>query len=310
MYYREHSIVLPNFIIIGAAKSGTTALYYYLNQHPQVYMSPIKEPMFFAIEGQNIGFCGPKDPEYLKGTINNFDEYCALFQEVSDESAIGEASVWYLYSEHAANRIKHYLPGAKLIAILRNPVERAYSNFVFYSQVGREPLIDFAQAIEAEKHRIHKNWGWGFHYIQRGFYYRQLKAYYKSFDKRQIRVYLYDDFTADPITVLQRMFRFLDIDDSFVPDISRRHNVSTVINYKKLYAFLKRLEPIGKVLDPFVPAALYRRAKDDLRDKLIRKPKFPPELRSKLIEIYREDILELQDILERDLSNWLNSDVA
>jgi hypothetical protein len=305
MDYGKGNMILPNFIIIGAAKSGTTALYQYLKQHPKVFMSPVKEPMFFALEGQNMDFCGPGDPEYLKRTINDFEDYCALFQQVSDESAIGEASVWYLYSNDAVKRIKHYVPKAKLIAMLRNPVERAYSNFVFYIQVGREPLVDFAQAIEAEKLRIQKNWGWGFHYIQRGFYYRQLKAYYKSFDKSQIRVYLYDDFTDDPITVLQDIFKYLAVDDSFVPDMSKRHNVSAIVNYKTLYVFLKRLNPIARMLDPFVPDVLYRQAKNDIKNKLIKKPTFPPELRSKLIEIYREDILKLQDILMRDLSNWL-----
>src|SRR5580765_3646808 len=121
-------MTLPNFLIIGAGKSGTTALYEYLKQHPQVYMSPVKEPRFFAFEGESVNFGGPwgerLNPEVM--AFNSIASYSALFEDVEDETAIGEASPIYLWAAKAAARIHRRVPDARLIAILRDPVERAY----------------------------------------------------------------------------------------------------------------------------------------------------------------------------------------
>lgn len=133
-------MTLPNFLVIGAHKAGTTALYNYLKQHPQVYMSPAKEPRFFALEGKNLKFLGPKKDPGNRCRFTTLEAYRELFQGVSSEVAIGEASTLYLYSQEAPKRIQHYIPDAKLIAILRNPIKRAYSNFVHAMQDDREVL--------------------------------------------------------------------------------------------------------------------------------------------------------------------------
>ena len=144
---------MPNFLIIGAAKSGTTSLYAYLEQHPQAYLSPKKEPEFFSYEGREVDFNGPKGEEQANHGIKqhitaNIEEYRALFRGASDEKAIGEASTMYLYSPQAPSRIKHYIPKVKLIAIFRNPVDRAYSTFSYLTLQGREPLSEFSQALQ------------------------------------------------------------------------------------------------------------------------------------------------------------------
>ena len=138
-------MTLPNFLIIGAMKSGTTSLYHYLKQHPQIYMSSIKEPNFFALEGSNLDFNGAEGKEQIQRLIKresiiNIEEYRALFRRAAHETAIGEASPMYLYSPEAPYRIRYYVPEAKLITILRNPVERAYSAFLYMTRDGREPL--------------------------------------------------------------------------------------------------------------------------------------------------------------------------
>ena len=130
-------MVLPNFLIIGAAKSGTTSLYSYLNQHPQVYFSPFKEPRFFALEGKEVNYQGPSQVVNQKA-INTIDEYEKLFAGVTDEVAIGEASTLYLYSPEAPAKIKQYIPQVKLIAILRNPIDRAYSGYCHLVRDGYE----------------------------------------------------------------------------------------------------------------------------------------------------------------------------
>src|SRR3712207_6354190 len=139
-------MTMPNFLIIGAMKSGTTALYYYLEQHPEIYMSPVKEPNFFSSQEQ----------ENAADAVTDIGTYQHLFRGVSGEKAIGEASHSYLYEPGAAAEIRRYLPEAKLIAILRNPIDRAYSHFLHMVRSGTEPLDDFAQALQEEVVGIRK----------------------------------------------------------------------------------------------------------------------------------------------------------
>lgn len=134
-------MTLPNFLIIGAAKAGTTSLYHYLAQHPQIYMSPIKEPNFFALEERCVDFRGPGDHLYIKQfSVTELERYRSLFQGVTHEQAVGEASPLYLYSPVAPARSHRYVPEMKLIAILRHPVDRAYSAFLHLLRDEREPI--------------------------------------------------------------------------------------------------------------------------------------------------------------------------
>src|SRR5919112_17920 len=182
-------MTMPNFLIIGAMKSGTTALYYYLEQHPEIYMSPVKEPNFFSSQ----------EPANVADTVTHIGTYQHLFRGASGEKAIGEASHSYLYEPGAAAEIRRYIPEARLIAILRNPIERAYSHFLHMVRSGTEPLNDFAQALQEEEAvGIHK--GRTFQdYIGRGLYYDQLKRFFTTFSRDQVRVYLYEDLSDAPI---------------------------------------------------------------------------------------------------------------
>ncbi len=298
-------MTMPNFLIIGAAKAGTTALYRYLNEHPQIYMSPKKEPQFFALEGEKADFQGPGDG--IKYTyITEFEAYCELFDNVVNELAIGEASPWYLYEPKAPERIQHYIPNAKLIAILRDPVERAYSNFLNSVREDLEPLNDFVQAMEAESERINSNWSPRWFYKQRGFYYIQLKRYFDQFDRNQLKVYLYEDLQSDPIGLMQDIFQFLGVDETFVPDTSQKHNVSLIPRNKVLNKLFRQPNSIKSILKPFLPSRLRKQVKTNLINlNLQKKPQLQPEVRKQLIEEYREDILKLQELIQRDLSRWL-----
>ena len=297
-------MTMPNFLILGAPKAGTTALYRYLKEHPQVYMSPIKEPKFFALEGEKIDFRGPYD--WKKDYITDIETYCALFKEVSDEVAIGEASPWYLHISKAPERIQHHIPDARLIAILRDPVERAYSQFLSLVRQGLEPLTDFAQAMEAEEDRIRNNWSPRWHYKQRGFYYAQLKHYFDLFDRSQIRVYLHEDFKTNSISVMQDIFRFLDVDDTFVPDTSQKHNMTYIHRNKVLHKLLKEQNPLKSILKPLISSSLREGIKTNLTTLNIgKRPQIQPKVREQFIQEYREDILKLQELIQRDLSAWL-----
>jgi hypothetical protein len=291
-------MTMPNFLIIGAMKSGTTALYYYLEQHPEIYMSPVKEPNFFSSQEQ----------ENAADTVTNIGPYQNLFRGASGKKAIGEASHSYLYEPGAAAEIRRYIPGAKLIAILRNPVDRAYSHFLHMVRTGAEPLDDFAQALQEEAVGIHKERTFQ-DYIGRGLYYDQLERYFGTFPREQIRVYLYEDLSAAPIATVQDAFRFLGVDDSFAPDVSLRRNVSGQPKYKTLDGLLRRQSRIKHAAKIYLPARMRWRlskAFDDLKTRnLVEPPPVQAEVRRQLIRIYREDILRLQDLIHRDLSGWL-----
>ena len=299
-------MVMPNFLIVGAPKAGTTALYQYIKGHPQIFMSPQKEPRFFAIEGEEIDFRGPEDMTKCR-YVTDLETYQKLFKNVSNEVAIGEGSTWYLYFPKAAERIKHYLPDVKLIAMLRDPVARAYSNFSGLRREGVEPLEDFTQAMAAEKERIENNWSPAWHYQQKGFYYPQIKRYFELFGKNQIKIYLYEDFKANSKNVVQDIFRFLGVNDTFVPDTSQKHNVSGTPRSKALHRFLKQSNPLRGFMHSLVPAQFRQRVKTSLINLNLQNKSQPlsPEVRKEFIEVYREDILKLQELIDRDLSQWL-----
>lgn len=178
---------MPNFFIIGAGSSGTTSLYHYLKQHPQVYMSPIKETNFFAYEerGVHVGKGGGSMDEG-RFPIRSIEAYGALFEDVSNEKAVGEASPRYLYSSEACRRIHSYNAEAKLVAILRNPVERAYSSYCKHVRDGNERRT-FLQAInDEESGRKNQHLGFGQrHYVDFGLYHKYLKRYADFFDFRR-----------------------------------------------------------------------------------------------------------------------------
>jgi hypothetical protein len=300
-------MTLPNFLIVGAAKSGTSALYRYSRQHPEIYMSPVKETHFFSYKDSPPNTQGPGDT--INRAITDMETYLSLFEGADEAKAIGEASPSYIYSERAPNLIKEFVPEARIIAILRQPADRAFSAFMHVTRDGREPIADFAEALKFEEERIALNWGPIWHYTRIGFYSEQIERYFELFDPEQIKIYLYDDFSARPIGVLQDMFRFLDVDDTFVPDIRIRANVSGAHRSQVLYWLIERLfsrpNPIRTVARKVIGEETRWRFTSSVRNRNIVRQSISPEMRRELTELFREDTLRLQDLLDRDLSGWL-----
>ena len=296
-------MIMPNFLIIGAAKAGTTSLYGYLVQHPQVYMSSIKEPRFFALEGEKLDFRGPAQ-SINHTSVTTLAEYSQLFQEVTSQTAIGEASTVYLSHPKAPERIKHYIPDVKLIAILRDPSERAFSSYLHLVRDGYETL-SFAEALEAEASRIKDNWQPLWYYKERGFYYQQLQRYFEIFAPEQIEIYLYEDLAKDSTGVIQNITRFLEVDDTFAPDLERK-NVSGIPKNRLVQNLLTKKNPLKSVLKPLLPESLRQSVIQNISQRnLGAKPTLSPQMRQNLIAIYQEDILKLQELIQRDLSHWL-----
>lgn len=298
---------LPTFLVIGAQRAGTTALYDHLRQHPQIFMSPVKEPHFFALEGWQPPRGAARG---ARRPVTTLEAYRELFREASDERALGEASTLYLPSPDAAQRIRHHTPDVRLVALLRDPAERAWSAFLHQVRDGREPLEDFAAALAAEPRRVEAgwlqtHWGWLWRYRELGYYHRQLAAYLQVFPRAQLRIYLYEDFSASPIRLLSDLFSFLGVDEEFVPDMTVRPNPSGRWRSATAGRILRKGGPVRSVLRRALPRGARWTLRNRAYGRLLEKHPMPPEARADLQAGYRDDIRRLQDLLQRDLSSWL-----
>jgi hypothetical protein len=240
----------------------------------------------------------------MVNAVKTLEEYQTHFTEGAHYSARGESSPLYLYYPRSAERIRHYIPDVKLIAVLRHPADRAYSQYLMAKRDERE-CLNFSDALAAEEQRIADGYSHYWHYRQRGFYAAQLRPYFDLFKREQLRIYLYEDYLSDPVELLRDIFRFLKVDDTFVPDMSVRHNESKIPRNRALQVFLTQPRVSKNLVKRFVPVRWTRRIGDRLRRQNLTKPPFPLETRRHLIDVYREDIRELQDMLGRDLSHWL-----
>ena len=297
---------LPNFLIIGAAKAGTSSLYYYLKQHPQIYMSSLKEPKFFALRGEKLDFQGPAKNDINQLSVTTLEEYQQLFADVTEEIAIGEASPIYFEHPKAAQNIKHCIPKAKLIAILRHPAERAFSAFSHLVREGYETL-SFEEALQHEEERVNQKWTPLFYYQQIGFYYSNLKRYFELFEPEQIKIYLYEELESNSIGVVKDIFNFLNVDNDFVPDLTRK-NVSGIPRSRYLYDLFTKDNAIKSTFKPLFGKKIRQNIRELASTKTLKsKPAMLPDTKRYLTELYREDILQLQKLIDRDLSHWLDN---
>jgi hypothetical protein len=305
-------VSLPNFLIIGAAKAGTNALYHYLRQHPQVYMSPWKEPKFFAFESEaDLGFraANGRDAPVNASVILDQAEYEELFDDAGDEElARGEASTHYLYVERSPGRIKELIPDAKLIAVLRNPVDRAFSSYQHLVRDDLEPL-DFGAALDAEPQRIAEHYAYLYRYTDMGFYSEQLDRYEKTFPENQLCVLLYDDLRSDPEGTCRRIFSFLGVDEDFIPDMSGEYNRSGVPKSRFMHRLFNPSAPMKRRLWNVTPRFARERlldAQTKMVNRNLQRQTMPEPERDRLRDVFREEVGRLEARLDRDLSHWLD----
>ncbi len=296
---------LPTFLVIGAGKAGTTSLHHYLGQHPQIFMSPVKEPKFFALAGHALDFNGPGDERIRIDTTVTLEAYRKLFERVHDETAIGESSTLYLNHEDAPDAIARHLPDVKLIAILRDPAARAYSAFQHLTRDGYEPLRDFDEALRAEPERKKNGWYYYWWYRDRGYYHRDLRRYFDRFAPDQIRVYLHDELDRDPQGVLADIFRFLGVDAGFRPDVRVRHNVSGQARSARLQRVLRSQPSLRIVTKRVIPERWGHRLASSIQGMNLERPPLDVRTRARLVEGYVEDVRRLEGLIGRDLSHWL-----
>lgn len=300
-------MTLPNFLIVGAAKSGTSSLWLYLKQHPQIFMATTKEPNFFAFEGKKLPpESGAADCQTLYNLLYRYSivdilPYQNLFKNCQQAKAIGEASVRYLYSTEAAANIKKYLPDVKMIAILRNPVDRLYSHYLMMKHYYQLEPLSLLEAIEQEQARINNNWGWDWHYVQIGMYAQQINQYLQLFAPEQIKIILYDDFCQNPAKVYQDICRYLEVNCTFLPDFNQKLKQGYWSNKSSLGRWLYNSTTFSQLrsnLKQILPNLVYESANNYLQKVYgISKPSMSATTRQYLQSIFQEDIIELQDYL-------------
>jgi hypothetical protein len=224
---------------------------------------------------------------------------------VREEKAIGEASTIYLGDPKAPEAIANQVPDARIVAILRQPAERAFSAFLHLLRDNYETLDSFEEALDAEPQRAADGWYVQYQYKGRGFYGRHLKHYFDRFDPARIRIYLYEDFVEKPGWLLADLFDFLGVDAGFRPDTSPRHNVSGRPRSARLQRWLTRSHPFKEAMKSWIPEAWGHRVISWVQPFNVVRTELNPETRIRLMDAYREDIEGLQVLIDRDLSHWL-----
>jgi hypothetical protein len=287
-------LTVPNFIVIGVAKAGTTSLYRYLDQHPEIFMHPEKGTNFFGYEDARAWRWHQEgEPPLLRHfRVHTFAEYEAAFAGVTDELAVGEVSPQYFRCPTAAQRIHERIPDVRLVANLRNPADRAFSGFLMRTRRG-EAVGDVYRELTPDAS-----------HVKEGFYYERMKRYFDAFPREQIRTYLFEDFRRDPAAIVQDLCGFLGVDTAFVPDTGVRHNPANVprsATLNRVFYHPAVIRGAKSVLPQRVQTMAKRMRQRNLRTA----PTFPADLRADLLALYRDDILKLQALLGRDLSTWL-----
>lgn len=299
---------LPNLIIPGAAKSGTSSLFHLLGQHPEVFMPRVKEPMYFVsehIEGSNPE--NPRKAAMERNVTVGLDAYCELFVEASGAKIIGEGSVSYLYYwQSAIPRILDTLGDVSIILMLRNPVDRAFSSYKNVVKDGHEPYT-FEDALALEEARAKSGWSSILYfYRSAGLYSDAVRAYQESFSR--VKVILFDDFKADTSEVLRTSYEFLKIDPAFEVPSQRPRNSSLQPRNNFLKKALFRPNRLRSSLDfisrPFISEERKSEIILKLKQRASKEILISPKTRDVLKSYYSKDLQELERIIDRDLSRW------
>jgi Sulfotransferase domain len=282
-------MALPNFLIIGAAKAGTTSLWHYLTAHPDIFMSKVKEPDYFKTHKND-----------RRGVTETLEAYERLFEGSGSFDAVGEASPTYFADEQAVRKIKETLPGVKLVAILRDPCSRAFSEFTFQRLRGEEPIPDFLTAIEADASRTGDT---RIDYIGFGLYHRNLSRYFAEFPAERIKVVFNEDLRRDAQRVVSDIFGFLGVDPTVRVSTEAELMVSGVPRVKLLHWLLGRHNLLKDTIGPWLPGWA-RDAARKLKNANLQRQSMTETERAAIHGYFADDIRQLEQLLRVDLGHW------
>lgn len=286
--------MLPNFFIVGAPKSGTTSLYHYLDHHPEVFMSPVKEPNYFSYEDtvqQNL--------YYKERGIGNLADYEKLFESVNGQKVIGEASVSYLFYENVPSRVSEKIPNAKILILLRNPVDRAFSHY-FMDYKLRYINTSFEEVLYKKNKHVNQPLYYQ-QYIELGMYFSQVKRYLDAFGQNQVKIYIYEDLVNDVESLIKDLYTFLEIDLAYTSDLEKKYNsfeaprnglIRLIYSIGWLRRGIKKIVPQGGVSG--IKNLFFSKTGGQKHESTIRYMK----------DLYKDDIIQLEKLIGRNLSTW------
>jgi len=297
-----------NLFIVGAAKSGTTSLYNYLNQHPDVFFPKVKEPNYYSdISSEDpLVYNPPKEGVfYHNKIISDQNIYFSLYNNSDGFKIVGDSSPSYLWDMEASKRILSDFPNAKILIILRNPIMRTFSHYLMNLKNGIEKETDFLTALKRDEKITPKVWGDGkvLLYKELGMYYNQVKNYLDIFNNENVKVVIYEEFFNDVEQGLFNLFEFLEIEQNKKINFNEVHNKYSepkngfskyILQYKNKLGILRSITP-DKLKLFFNKNVFYKDAE---------KPKIDDNARAYLNDVFSADIIKLETLLNKNISDW------
>lgn len=301
----------PDFFLIGVPKAGTTAVHAALTEHPGLYLSPVKEPKYYLCgDAPPPAYRGPGDAHSQQEWLWRRADYLAQFDGAPHGALRGESTPFYLYHRDARRRIAEDNPGARLVVVLRDPVDRAYSNWMHLWMDGLEPVPDLVAASRLEQERIDAGWAPFWHYSGLGLYGEQLADLYTLFDRSQVLVLRYRQIVDAPGETMRRVFEFLGVPPIAVERIPS-DNSRSFVGPGARSAVLGRVIRAGAYLGQFAPPEHWRRISAPIVGQLHRggdahRPRLTPEQREELLGRHRDDIALLEEVTGESFADWLD----
>lgn len=285
-------MTLPNTLVIGPPKTGTTSLWHYMGQHPDVFMSAFKEPAFFWTEA----------PAWKTNRVETLDDYAKLFEGAAGFTAIGEASPAYFADPGAPDAIRSTLDEVRLISLLRDPRDRTFSAFTFQRMREFEPEANVIDAVNSDASRSREE---RVMYIDQGLYFKHLTRYLEVFPEDRLLVVFNDDLRERPDELMAEIFSFVGVDPEVDIDTSSELTVSGEPRIRAFHTLLSNRNPLKRALVPFLPESLRKRGRR-VRDANLERRSMTTEERRALRPFFEDDIRRLQSLVGRDLSHWLD----
>jgi hypothetical protein len=305
----------PNFFLVGAPKCGTTSMSVYLSKHPQVCFASPKEPLYFGSDLDHAW------------RIRSLDAYRGHFSAWAEQTAVGEGTVWYLYSRNAAQEIKAFSPEARIIVMLRNPVDMLHSLFLQFRVTCNESIPRFEDALAAQHRRVagidvppEAHFPGGLQYYAIARYAEQLERYFRAFGRQAVLVILFEDFVANTADVFRRVLEHLNLETSFVPEFTHE-NASREVLHPRLNRWIRKppnvISGLSNRIPPGPPRDHLKRIYGNVRSLLLyrlsqhqKRTRPPLAVRQRIIDALGNDIHRLETLLEVDLGHWLTASAA